>query len=588
MRTLILLALLTACADGKGTDTDIDTDTDPALSGEDRDDDGVSELDGDCDDDDDARFPGNTELCNSIDDDCDLLIDNDAEDARTWYLDDDGDLFGDDEESVIACRQLVGYSTSGEDCDDDDETVHPGAVESCDGDDEDCDGEVDDDAIDAGTFRVDDDGDGYGDDAVTVRACGVGPGVVDNAADCDDGDELINPDAPELCNGLDDDCNDVRDDDPGFTLVSFFRDADGDGVGVGASSAQACAAPPGFVATLGDCNDGDAAVSPEADEVACDGRDNDCDPTPPVAVQARRAGALVADLATAIAGASAGQEIGLCEGVYTIDELALTVDGLVLRGNGGSVPTVVLGSGDGALFTVGDGLSAQLHSLTLKEGIGHLDGDTRRGGALYLGLGSSVSLNAVAIEDNTAECGGGVAMEPGSTLTGDGSIRDNHSSGDGGGLCLDGDNSLNGLWIADNAADGDGGGLYADGSLALTDVDFEANEADGVAGALVASGTVTMLRVDIEGHSAGGSPSTVWLFAADTTMTACLVDDNGHTGGSTVVVEGGTLTSTGTNWGSGPGDNDDAEVELVIAGQTYVFEGPRTFSCTDEVGGTCQ
>jgi hypothetical protein len=96
--------------------------------------------------------------------------------------------------------------------------------------------------------------------------------------DCDDGDAAVNPGATETCNGIDDDCDDlVDDDDTGTTGVStWYYDGDGDGYGDPDLSQALCAAPSGYVADGGDCDDGNPDVSPGEPEV-CDGDDNDCD-----------------------------------------------------------------------------------------------------------------------------------------------------------------------------------------------------------------------------------------------------------------------------------------------------------------------
>ncbi|MBW2526655.1 MAG: putative metal-binding motif-containing protein [Deltaproteobacteria bacterium] len=85
------------------------------------------------------------ERCNGIDDDCDDLVDeDDAEDAPTWYRDYDDDGYGDGADAQRSCHQPLGYSPHGTDCDDGDDDVHPAAGESCsNGVDDDCDGAVD-------------------------------------------------------------------------------------------------------------------------------------------------------------------------------------------------------------------------------------------------------------------------------------------------------------------------------------------------------------------------------------------------------------------------------------------------------------
>src|SRR5690606_36393039 len=93
----------------------------------------------DCDDDDATVYPGAEEVCDGVDNDCDDRIDVDAVDARTWYVDADGDTFGaSDGATVLACEAPEGYAAVGGDCDDDDPAIHPDALEVCDGIDNDC------------------------------------------------------------------------------------------------------------------------------------------------------------------------------------------------------------------------------------------------------------------------------------------------------------------------------------------------------------------------------------------------------------------------------------------------------------------
>ncbi len=165
----------------------------------------------------------------------------------------------------------------GEDCDDTDPNVHPGATETCDGVDQDCDGTVDEDAVDAQTLHEDADGDGYGDPGSIALSCSELAGWVEDATDCDDGDAAVNPAATEVCNGIDDDCDELVDDDDAIEDGSlYFEDADADGYGDSTSSRLACEQPVGWVSNASDCDDGDDAINPEAEEV-CNGVDDDCD-----------------------------------------------------------------------------------------------------------------------------------------------------------------------------------------------------------------------------------------------------------------------------------------------------------------------
>lgn len=102
----------------------------------------------DCDDGHAGIGPDATEICDGVDDDCDGLEDeDDAADALTWYLDSDGDRYGDRTASAPACEQPDGYVSNDTDCDDGDEDINPGAEEECNFVDDDCDAQIDEDDV---------------------------------------------------------------------------------------------------------------------------------------------------------------------------------------------------------------------------------------------------------------------------------------------------------------------------------------------------------------------------------------------------------------------------------------------------------
>ena len=132
-----------------GSDTD-----DSATDTDDFDGDGYSKADGDCDDNQAAVHPGADEVCDSIDNDCDNLTD-DADDSVTgtsvFYMDSDGDGAGWLDSSIEACLEPEGYVANSDDYDDLNSSVFPGATEHCDGVDNDCDDEIDEeDTCDTG------------------------------------------------------------------------------------------------------------------------------------------------------------------------------------------------------------------------------------------------------------------------------------------------------------------------------------------------------------------------------------------------------------------------------------------------------
>ena len=252
---------------------------------------GTVNVDGDCAPDDAAVNPGAVEVCDSgLDNNCDGLADDDdagldPSTASTFYADADLDSYGAAGDPIIACEAPEGAVENASDCDDSDPLVNPVGDEVCDGADNNCDGLTDDadpalDVTTTTTFYIDGDSDGFGDDGNPVFACVLPTGSVTDNTDCDDLDSTVNPDGEEVCDGIDNDCDeDVDADDSSVDLSTgstFYTDGDGDGYGLSDDSVFACEAPAGTSAVDGDCDDLDELISPAADEV-CDGADNDCD-----------------------------------------------------------------------------------------------------------------------------------------------------------------------------------------------------------------------------------------------------------------------------------------------------------------------
>lgn len=118
------------------------------------------------------------------------------------------------------------------------------------------------------------DGDGYGGDSEAEETCGTPAGRTQSPGDCDDTVSSINIGGVEICDGVDNDCDDETDE--GLAATEWFTDGDGDGYGTASGSIEACALPDGYAATADDCDDSVVDINPGATEV-CDGADNDCD-----------------------------------------------------------------------------------------------------------------------------------------------------------------------------------------------------------------------------------------------------------------------------------------------------------------------
>jgi hypothetical protein len=200
------------------------------------------------------------------------------------YPDKDGDGFGDQANPFVGCGAPAGFIATSGDCQDDDAEIHPGATEICDQADNNCDELVDDAdaAVDTSTgtlYYRDADGDGFGDASMTAQSCALPSGYAASSTDCNDAESGVHPDALEVCDDNDNDCDALVDiDDPSLdpaSTQSYYQDGDGDGFGSG-SAVVACAPPPDHAQASGDCDDANSAAHPGGVEV-CDGADNDCD-----------------------------------------------------------------------------------------------------------------------------------------------------------------------------------------------------------------------------------------------------------------------------------------------------------------------
>jgi hypothetical protein len=163
----------------------------------------------DCDDTRVTVFPGASEICNGLDDNCNGQ--NDEGLTGTFYRDADGDSFGNPAASVTAeCNPPTGYVANNTDCNDTNGAIRPGALEACNGLDDDCDAQIDEGV--KKTFYRDQDSDGYGTSSTTTQACSAPSGYVTSPADCNDTDNTIRPGVVEVCDNKDNNCNGSVDD----------------------------------------------------------------------------------------------------------------------------------------------------------------------------------------------------------------------------------------------------------------------------------------------------------------------------------------------------------------------------------------
>ncbi len=128
-----------------------------------------------------------------------------------FYRDADQDGYGNDTLFVNSCRPPRGYTNMVGDCDDGSSKTYPGAIEICDGKDNDCDGQIDEGIV-IKRFYLDKDKDGWGSASVYKDTCAQPVGYAIHSTDCNDAKASVYPGALEIKDGLDNDCDGKIDD----------------------------------------------------------------------------------------------------------------------------------------------------------------------------------------------------------------------------------------------------------------------------------------------------------------------------------------------------------------------------------------
>ena len=236
-------------------------------------------LTGDCIDVNKNVNPGALEACNGLDDDCDGQQDGeDSQGCVVFFRDHDGDEFGTPADWKCLCAPEGEYlqNVAG-DCDDDDATINPNAVETCDGKDQNCDGLQDpEDTAGCDPWYFDFDGDSWGTDLEKCLCGAQGYYRALLPGDCYDLDSKVFPGGAEICDSKDNDCDGETDPQGAPGCENWYVDQDGDTWGTGSFQCL-CESDGLYRATRpDDCDDLDAEVHPEAAE-QCDGQDDDCD-----------------------------------------------------------------------------------------------------------------------------------------------------------------------------------------------------------------------------------------------------------------------------------------------------------------------
>ncbi len=210
----------------------------------------------------DAATPA-PEECNGVDDDCDGSTDEGLVLGSCEISNDHGTC-----EGVFACvgGQIQCQGTAP-------------APETCNGIDDDCDGQTDPDGTPGCTpYFLDADGDGFGVAAESRCLCAPeAPYTATVVGDCDDHDPSAHSDGVETCGGGDEDCDGTVDEEGAAGCKAYYYDGDNDGWGVSWDWKCLCGPTKPYVTTLvTDCQDSDPTMNPGHSE-ECNNKDDNCD-----------------------------------------------------------------------------------------------------------------------------------------------------------------------------------------------------------------------------------------------------------------------------------------------------------------------
>ena len=430
--------------DGDSVCDDCD-DTDASLNLADADGDGVASCGGDCDDAEPLVSPAEGEIeCDGLDNDCDPSTEDSPDgdgDGDSVCVDcDDGDP-----DQNLADADGDGISTCSGDCEDGAAQTYPGAAEICYGSDNDCDGSVPGD-------EIDDDQDGAAECEGDCDDADAGWNLDDLdadgwstcAGDCDDQDSAENPDAAELCDLLDNDCDGAVDEE--CFSCDLWIPADlptiNDAIDQAPTGATVCVSPGVYVESL-------AFQGAELHIIGVGGPGatvlDGAGVGSTIWIDAGEGPDLVLE-GLRVQGGSAVQGGGIW-----IDSASPTLTRLVITGN--------QAADEGGGVAV-NGAASPAMSRCLVEG-----NSAAVGGGVAVLTGAEIAVTATEISNNTASGRGGGLYAQGASLNLEGSRFEANEGSDGGGLSMSGGAAdLRNLRIVGNLAHGNGGGVRGQGA----------------------------------------------------------------------------------------------------------------------------
>jgi hypothetical protein len=364
-------------------------------------------------------------------------------------------------------------------------SCYAGCQDHAPGDDDDTAGSAGDDD----TTLPDLDGDGY-------------PGGPDGD-DCDDDDPRIHPGADELCDGLDNDCDEEIDEDFG-PPVRWWEDLDGDGYGNPLTPFETpCPVGTGYALNGLDCDDSDPAIHPEAEDVPCDGIDSDCDGTGDLAT-AYTDGVEYDTIQLAVEACPDGDTVYVCPGTHVqrvvVDEGR---DLELISWSGTAEDTVLDGEDKWTILHVEYGARLRVEQLTFTRGRAEMWPGAGPYGGAVASEADLLELDGCVFTTNTSHYAGGAL-----------NLYSRHN------LYPTPEVHLHDCLFEDNVAEQEGGAIvlstYVDTTVTITDTVFRSNEA-GYDGAAIAAGvfredsTLSISFVDslLESHLWSSSPGVV-------------------------------------------------------------------------------
>ena len=413
--------------------------------------DGYSPADGDCNDDNAAMFPGNSEVCDGLDNDCDGNL-----------LPTEGDEDND------------GFALCDDDCNDTNGDIYPGAPEICDGEDSDCDG-VNADFDDA--------------DLDSFTPC---------QGDCDDFEPLSFPDNPETCDLVDNNCSGIVDD----------LDADGDGHSPCASGGDCNDADPFIFPVVvdpaaGGGGDGTDAAPYNSIQAGLDNLDSVCR-TIALAEGSYSFSGTVDGVEVTLVGQSRDGVVVGPDGAgffQVTNNGSLTLSSMTLTG--------FVGAADGGA------LSATNADLTLDDLQIESNSTSGDGGAIAIFTGELTLSNTTFLSNSAGDDGGAIALVSSTLTDLGGNHFEDNSGVRGGAMIADGSLiTLQGSTFHENTAMDDGGALMLNGlpTMEIGNLELFGNTAGLTGGGIAVNNTNDPdgflrnleLRNNVAGDVAGG------------------------------------------------------------------------------------